>query len=86
MVINRRGYPDMHVILVKPFQEAAEKYPNQSRAIMDAYCVLRKANFKTPEEMRNVFPSLDNFKYEDKWWIINIGGNHLRLVAFIQFQ
>jgi mRNA interferase HigB len=21
----------------------------------------------------------------DKWWIINIGGNHLRLIAYIQF-
>lgn len=35
--------------------------------------------------MKQVFPSLDNFKYKDKWWAIDIGGNHLRLMAFIQF-
>lgn len=75
----------MHVISIKPFQEAAEKYPNHSNAIMDVYRVLRKANFNSPEEMRKIFPSLDNFKYKDKWWIINIGGNNLRLMAFIQF-
>lgn len=75
----------MHVISVKPFHEAAEKYPNQSLAVMDTYRVLKRANFKTPQEMRKIFPSLDKFRYEDKWWIINIGGNKLRLMAFIQF-
>ncbi len=75
----------MHVISVKPFQEAAKKYPNQRLAIMDVYRVLRKAHFKSPEEMRKIFPSLDNFKYEDKWWVVDIGGNQLRLMAFIQF-
>ncbi|GAH00443.1 unnamed protein product [marine sediment metagenome] len=76
----------MHVISIKPFHEAAKKYPNRRLAIMDAYRVLRKANFKSPDEMRKVFPSLGNFKYEDKWWIVDIGGNKLRLIAFIQFM
>lgn len=75
----------MHVISKKPFVEAARKYPNQRLAIMDLYRVLDKANIKTPQEMKALFPSLDNFKYRDKWWIIDIGGNHLRLMAFIQF-
>ncbi len=52
---------------------------------MDAYKVLDKARCSSPEDMRQVFPSLDNFKYRDKWWVIDIGGNHLRLIAFIQF-
>jgi len=76
----------MHVISVKPFYEAAQKYPNQETAIMDAYRVFKKSRFTSPGEMRKVFPSLDNFKYRDKWWIVNIGGNHLRLMAFIQFM
>lgn len=75
----------MHVISKKPFVEAARKYPNQRLAIMDLYRVLDKANIKTPQEMKALFPSLDNFKYRDKWWIIDIGGNHLRLMVFIQF-
>ena len=26
------------------------------------------------------------FKYRDKWWVIDIAGNHLRLIAFISFR
>lgn len=75
----------MHVISKRPFVEAAKKYPNQRQSIMDLYRVLCKANVVTPQDLKNIFPSLDNFKYKDKWWIINIGGNHLRLMAFIGF-
>ena len=76
----------MHVISKKPFVEAAKKYPNQRQALMDLYQVLNKISVNTPLEMKAVFPSLDNFKYKDKWWIIDIGGNHLRMMAFIQFS
>ncbi|AOU90851.1 type II toxin-antitoxin system HigB family toxin [Legionella anisa] len=76
----------MHVISKKPFVEAAKKYPNQRQAILDLYRVLDKITVNTPLEMKAIFPSLDNFKYKDKWWIIDIGGNHLRLMAFIQFS
>ena len=69
----------------KPFMDAARKYPNQKQAILDLYRILDKATFQTPEQMKKVFPSLDNFKYKDKWWVIDIGGNHLRMMAFIQF-
>nr|AKN39095.1 Putative cytoplasmic protein [Vibrio genomosp. F6] len=40
---------------------------------------------KTPDELKLLFPSLDNFKYKDKWYVIDIGGNTLRLIAFIEF-
>ncbi|QDO84049.1 type II toxin-antitoxin system HigB family toxin [Shewanella psychropiezotolerans] len=36
--------------------------------------------------VRKFFATLDNFKYEDKWWVIDIGGNNLRLIAFIEFK
>ena len=76
----------MHVISKRPFSEAAERYPNQRQAIQDVYSVLKRATFESPAQMRQVFPSLDNFKYRDKWWVVNIGGNHLRMMAFIQFN
>ena len=76
----------MHVISKRLFSEAAERYPNQRQAILDVYSVLKRARFDSPAQMRQVFPSLDNFKYRDKWWVVNIGGNHLRLMAFIQFN
>lgn len=65
--------------------EACVKYPNDRVAIMDAYRVLSANTFETPDQLRQLFPSLDNFKYKDKWWVIDIGGNNLRLLAFIQF-
>jgi len=49
------------------------------------YQTLSKGTFSSPDEMRKALPSLDNFKYKDKWWILDVGGNHLRLIAFIQF-
>lgn len=75
----------MHIISRKPFADAAKAYPNQRQALEDTYKVLKRAKFSSPGEMKAAFPSLDNFKYKDRWWIIDIGGNHLRMIAFIQF-
>ena len=75
----------MNVISRKPFNDAAEKYPNDRAALIDMYKVLKKIDFQTPDELRSVFPSLDNFKYKDKWWVLDVGGNNLRLILFIQF-
>ena len=76
----------MHVISRKLFNAAANRFPNDASAIDRTYKVLRKGEFKSPDDLRKVFPSLDNFKYKDKWWVINIGGNNLRLIAFIEFK
>ncbi len=76
----------MHVVSKKTFAKAALMYPNDSDAIMDTYNVLRKAKFNNPNAMKNAFASLDNFKWKDKWWVINIGGNNLRLIAAILFS
>ena len=76
----------MHVISRKPFNDAARRYPKDANAIIRTYQVLRKGDFCSPESLRQVFPSLDNFKYKDKWWVIDIGGNNLRLLGFIEFR
>lgn len=75
----------MQIISRWPFNEAAKAYPNQQQALDNLYRVLRNSDFASPDEMKKVFPSLDNFKYKDKWWVIKVGGNHLRVLAFIQF-
>lgn len=75
----------MHIISKKPFAEAADRFPNDRAAILDVYNVLRRGSFSSPHEMRNVFPSLDNFKHRDRWWVIDIGGHNLRLIGAIQF-
>ena len=69
----------------KPFIDAAKKYPNERTALMELYKVLQQQDFSTPDELRAIYPSLDNFKYKDKWWVLDIGGNHLRVMLFIQF-
>lgn len=76
----------MHVLSKKPFNDAAKKYPNDSQALMDLYRVLCATKFESSSELRGVYPSLDNFKYKEDWWIIDIGGNNLRVFAFIQFR
>ncbi|KFI21416.1 cytoplasmic protein [Nitrosococcus oceani] len=75
----------MHVISKQPFSEAVKKYPNDRQSIMDTYNVLRRGSFSSPFELRTVFPSLDNFKHKKRWWVIDMGGNNLRLIAAIQF-
>ena len=76
----------MHVISRKPFNDAARLYPNDANAIDALYKVLRDGTFATPDELRRVAPSLDNFKHKDKGWVLDIGGNNLRLIAFIEFR
>lgn len=77
----------MHVISRKPFNDAATKHPNCRDALQNLYRTLRGARFSSsPDEMRAVFPSLNNFTYRDKWWVIDIGDNTLRMIAFIEFR
>ena len=75
----------MHVISKRPFTDAARAHPNHRKALEDLYRVLRKCEFNSPDEMRRIFLSMDNFRYKDKWWVIDVAGNHLRVLAFIQF-
>jgi mRNA interferase HigB len=76
----------VHVISKRLFSEAARSYPAHGGSLERVYRVLKKGNFATPDAMRRVFPSLDNFKYRNKWWVLDIAGNSLRLIAFIQFS
>ena len=76
----------MRIISKRPFANAARAYPNQRGALDDVYRRIKMGRFSSPEEMRRVFPSLDNFRYKKKWWVINIAGNQLRMIAFIQFS
>ncbi len=76
----------MHIISKKPFEEAIRKYPKYATAIVKSYSILKKIDCKTPEELKTVFNSLDNFKYRDKWYVIDISGNNIRLMAFIEFR
>lgn len=76
----------MHVISKKPFNDARRQFPNDAAAIDNVYNQLKNLNFNSSDEMKKIFKTLDNFKYKDKWYVIDIGGNNLRLLAFIDFK
>lgn len=76
----------MHVISRAPFDEAKAQYPTCAAALDAIYLALKKNYAKSPEELKTIFPTLDNFKYVDKWYVIDIVGNTLRLLAFIEFK
>jgi len=66
----------MHIVAKPAFAAAAERFPGQREAILRTYRDLKGARYASPDDMRQQYPSLDNF---------NIGGKHLRLIAFIRF-
>ena len=76
----------MHVLARPIFEEAKAHFPNDAAAIEQVYKVLKNNDFSTPEEMRVVFPSLDNMKHKKRMYVIDIGGNNLRLLAIIEFK
>lgn len=61
-------------------------YPNHGLALSELLNVLEKKTFNHPEEMKQYIPSLDNFKYRNKWWVIDVSGNNLRLIAYVDFR
>lgn len=75
----------MHVISKEPFKQAARRYPHDSLAIKALYRLVRENDFTSPAELYKALPSLDNFKYRNKWWVLNVGGNNLRVIAYINF-
>lgn len=76
----------MHIIAKKQFIEAAQMYPKHAQAIMDTYLVLKKAKCTAPPQLQAIFPTLERFTYKKDWYVMNIAGNHLRMLAMIFFQ
>lgn len=76
----------MHVFKKKAFVEACEQYPVKTESIMAVYKVLDKSTARNPLELKDALSTLDNFTHRSDWWVIDIGGNELRLVAEISFQ
>jgi len=76
----------MHIVSRAPFDTAARHFPNQAQALDDLYRVLKKEHYLSPNDMRKRFPSLDRMKYREKWWVIDVGGGHLRVMFFTDFE
>jgi len=76
----------MRIVTKKAFDEAARTYPNDAPSIQRIYKLLKYEVFPSPEALKKSLPGLDNFRYKDRWWVIDIAGNNLRLIAFISFE
>lgn len=76
----------MHVLVREPFEVAALKHPNDAASLDNLYRTLKRLTFKDPDEMKKQFPSLDRMKYRAKWWVIDVGGNNLRMMFFADFE
>ncbi|WP_275287420.1 type II toxin-antitoxin system HigB family toxin [Halomonas elongata] len=76
----------MRIVTKKAFEEASRAYPNDAPSIYRTYKLLKTESFPSPADLKRVLPSLDNFRYKDRWWVIDIAGNNLRLIAFISFE
>lgn len=76
----------MHLIAHKALKKAADRFPQYEDELLQLGFTVSKGYFRTPESLRIAFPSLDNFKYLDKYYVINLGHNELRLVALIFFE
>jgi len=75
----------MHVISRKVFTEATRSFPNDAAALDATYRTLNGNDFADPDALRAFFPGLDRMKYRAKWWVINVGGNNLRVMFFADF-
>lgn len=76
----------MHVISRAPFDTATTQFSNQAAALADLYRVIKREMYATLDDMKKRFPSLDRMKYREKWWVIDIGGGHLRVMFFADFE
>ncbi len=76
----------MHVISREPFDIAARQFPNHALALEDLYRTLKRDKFTSSDDLRGTFSSLDKMKYRDRWWVIDIGGNNLRVMFFADFE
>lgn len=76
----------MHLISLKAIQEAVLRFPQHKVALLTLAKTIEKAYCPTPEDLKKLYPTLDNFKYLSKHYVIDIANNNLRVVALIFFE
>ncbi len=74
----------MHVIAKKALREFWEKHPKAKVSLQDWWSTTTKAEWKTPQDIRNVYRTADFIA--DSRVIFNIGGNSYRLVVRVSYE
>ena len=73
----------MPIITRRRLNEFAEKYPEVRNALAAWYQAIKRSDFSSIEEIRDVYPSADKV---GKLTVFNIGGNKARLIAAIHYN
>lgn len=76
----------MHIISKEPFDLASRRHAGSANALSELYHTLKRIRFTSPDDMKAKFPSLDRMKYREKWWVIDVNGNNLRVMFFADFE
>ncbi|TDX15877.1 MULTISPECIES: type II toxin-antitoxin system HigB family toxin [Buttiauxella] len=76
----------MHLISLRALSEASKRFPQHAQELLMLARIIEKGYSPTPESLKKIYPTLDNFKYLDKHYVINIARNELRLIALIFFE
>ena len=58
-------------------------YPEATESLNRWYFIVKKTDFGTFQDVKNLFPSADQVK---NFAVFNIGGNNYRLIAYIQYR
>ena len=72
----------MHVITQKRIWEAKQQYPTAASALDSWYRIIKKNRFANFAELKHTFKSVDKV---GNFYVFNVGGNKIRLIANIQF-
>lgn len=73
----------MHIISKRKVVDFIEKHPNSKASLESWYKIISKNEYKSMNELKNHFPSVDNV---DGLYVFNISGNNFRLIAAIHFN
>ncbi|MBW4612783.1 MAG: type II toxin-antitoxin system HigB family toxin [Desmonostoc vinosum HA7617-LM4] len=73
----------MHVITRKRLNEFAKIHPDTKNALAQWYQLVKRNEFASFVELREIFPSADQV---GKLTVFNIGGNKIRLIAAIHYN
>ena len=78
-----RTYLSMRIIKRGALEKFWREYPDAKPSLESWYAVVRSADWKTPVEMEQVYPSADLVGLRT---VFNIAGNKYRLIARVNYQ
>jgi mRNA interferase HigB len=73
----------MHIITQRRLKEFWEKHPKAKPSLQIWYNRTKSAQWNNFNDLRQVFPSVDQV---GKLTVFNIGGNNYRLIALVDYQ